>query len=49
MITLGKQCIAQMGAEEAGSAGDQDTMSRQYTVPLVLKHFQMLQYLMRVL
>jgi hypothetical protein len=40
MITLGNQCIAQMGAKEAGGAGDQDTMdtmSRQYTVPLVFK------------
>jgi hypothetical protein len=32
-----------MRAEEAGGAGDQDTMSRQYTVPLVLKYFQLLQ------
>jgi hypothetical protein len=37
MLTLANQCIAQMGSEEAGGAGDQDTMSRQNTVPLGLE------------
>jgi hypothetical protein len=37
LVALGEQGIAQMRAKEAGGAGDQDTMSRQYTVPLVLK------------
>ncbi len=37
MLALGNQCIAQMGSEEAGGAGDQDTMSRQNTVPLGLE------------
>ena len=29
MMTLGNKCVAQMRAEEAGGAGDQDTLSRQ--------------------
>jgi hypothetical protein len=39
MMALGDQCIAQMRAEEAGGAGDQDRMSRQNTVPLVSEAF----------
>ena len=37
MVALGKKGIAQMRAEEAGGAGDQDTMSRQNTVSPVLE------------
>jgi hypothetical protein len=34
MMTLADKCVAQMRAEEAGGAGDQDTLNRQNTVPL---------------
>jgi hypothetical protein len=41
MMTLAKQCVAQMRAEEAGGAGDQDTLrdtlSRQDTGSACLK------------
>ena len=37
MVALGKKGVAQMRAEEAGGAGDQDTMSRQNTVSPVLE------------
>ena len=37
LVTLGKKGIAEMRAEEAGSAGDQDTMSRQNKVSPVLE------------
>jgi hypothetical protein len=37
MVALGKKGIAQMRAEEAGGAGNQDTMSRQNTVSPVLR------------
>jgi hypothetical protein len=36
-MALGEQGIAKMRAKEAGSAGDQDTLSRQNTVSPVLK------------
>jgi hypothetical protein len=36
-VALGEEGVAQMSAEEAGSAGDQDTMSRQNTVSPVLE------------
>ena len=32
LVALGEEGIAQMRAEEAGGAGDQDTMSRQNAV-----------------
>jgi hypothetical protein len=38
MATLGNKCVAQMRAEEAGGAGDQDTLSRQNAVSPCLKH-----------
>jgi hypothetical protein len=37
MVALGQKGVAEMGAEEAGGAGDQDTMSRQNTVSPVLE------------
>jgi hypothetical protein len=40
VMALGKKSVAQMRAEEAGGAGDQDTMSRQNTVSPVLESIE---------
>jgi hypothetical protein len=39
-VPLGQKSVTEMRAEEAGSAGDQDTMSRQNTVSPVLESIQ---------
>jgi hypothetical protein len=39
-VPLGQKSVTEMRAEEAGSAGDQDTMSRQNAVSPVLESIQ---------